>query len=268
MVEGDFGEVGADVVGVAVVDIVPNLLHAADLRSVFVGELAEEGVFELLRGGARNHAGDVHLRVAGAGETEVDHANYFVVPIEEDVAEVEVAVNELVPLGALDVVVVCVDVGGVVLVVELVEEIGEGVLDFLGGLFEVDAAQLLDELGDIVSGAGEGGVTEVINAVAEGVAFDFLVDGEGAVVFVVVELHLGSVETSLAFDEVADGGVFFDHFGPEGVAREAEEIIAAVSGDFDDDVGPAGEDVLGFLDFFVGEGLGDDFVERVKGGKK
>ena len=76
-------------------------------------------------------------------------------------------------------------------------------------------------------------------------------DREWAAFVVVVELHLGGVEAGFAVDEVADGGVLYNHLGPEGVTGEAEEIGAFVGGDFDDDVGPAGEDVGGLLDFVV-----------------
>ena len=107
--------------------------------------------------------------------------------------------------------------------------------------------EFTQEFGDGIGGGGDGGVGEVIDAVGEGVAFDFLVDGEGAFVFVVVEGHAGGVEAGFAFDEVAKFGVFDDHFGPEGVAGEAEEIVAGGGGDFDDDVGPAGEDVFGLF---------------------
>ena len=81
---------------------------------------------------------------------------------------------------------------------------------------------------------------QVIDAVAEGVAFDFLMDGEGATLIVVAEFHLGGVVTSLAFDKITDGGVFYNHLRPERVSGEAEEIGALVSGDFDYDIGPAG----------------------------
>lgn len=36
--------------------------------------------------------------------------------------------------------------------------------------------EFFDEFGDVISCAGEGGVRQVINSVAEGVAFDFFVD--------------------------------------------------------------------------------------------
>ena len=65
-------------------------------------------------------------------------------------------------------------------------------------------------------------------------------DGEGTFLVVVVELHLGSVETGFAVDKIADGGVFDNHFGPERITRKAEEVGAFIGGDFDDDVGPAG----------------------------
>ncbi len=99
----------------------------------------------------------------------------------------------------------------------------------------------------------------MVDTVAEAVAFDFLVDGERTVLLVVAKFHLGSVETGFAVDKVADGGVFDNHFGPERIAGEAEKIGTFISGDFDDDVGPAGQDVLGFLDLVIFQGLFDDF---------
>ena len=119
--------------------------------------------------------------------------------------------NEVVLLCLFDVIMVGVDVLVVMFVVELFEEFGKGVFDFFGGAFEVDVGELFDKLGGAISDAGDSGVGKVINTVAQGIAFDFLVDGEGAALVIVVELHLGSVETGLAFDEVADGGVFYDH---------------------------------------------------------
>lgn len=91
----------------------------------------------------------------------------------------------------------------------------------------------------------------MVDAVAEGVALDFLVDGEGATFVIVVECHLGGVVAGLAVDEVADGGVFDDHLGPEGISGKTEKVGTLVGGDFDDDVGPAGEDVGGLLDFVL-----------------
>ena len=62
-------------------------------------------------------------------------------------------------------------------------------------------------------------------------------------------MHGRGVETGFAFDEVAKTRVFDDHFGPERVAREAEEELAVRGGDFDDDVGPAGDNMFGGFDF-------------------
>ena len=111
--------------------------------------------------------------------------------------------------------------------------------------------KLFDELCSVVGYAGDGGVGKMINAVAQSIAFDFLMDGERAALIVVMKLHLRGVEAGFAFDEVADGGVFYDHARPEGVPREAEEIGAFIGQDFDDDIGPAGENVGGLLDFVV-----------------
>ena len=152
--------------------------------------------------------------------------------------------DEILFFGLLNIAVVLVDVTFVMFVVEFFKKIGEGVFDWLGGVFKINAREFLNKLSDVVGGAGEGGVGKVVDTVAEGVAFDFLMDGERAMFFIIMKLHLGSVETGLAVDEITDGGVFDDHFGPKGIAREAEEIIAFVGGDFNDDVSPAGEDVV------------------------
>ena len=108
----------------------------------------------------------------------------------------------------------------------------------------------------------------MVDAVGEGVALDFGVHGEGAVLLVVVEGHLWGVETGFALDEITESGVFDNHFGPEGVAGEAEEEVALVCGGFDDDIGPAGDDVFGVGDFVVFEGAFDDGVEGVFRGEK
>lgn len=85
-------------------------------------------------------------------------------------------------------------------------------------------------------------------------------DGKGALLRIVVEFHLRGVEASLAFDEVADGGILDDHLGPERVARETEKVGAMVGGDFDDDVSPAGDDVFGLENLMVGEGVGNNLI--------
>lgn len=71
-------------------------------------------------------------------------------------------------------------------------------------------------------------------------------DREGAVFGIVVELHLRGVKTSFAVDKITNGGVFYDHFGPERVSGEAEKISTTICGDFDDDVGPASQNMFGF----------------------
>ena len=86
--------------------------------------------------------------------------------------------------------------------------------------------------------------------------------------FVIVKLHLGSIETGLAIDKIANGGVFYNHFGPERVAWEAEKVRALVCLYFYDNVGPAGEDMLGVKDLFFWKSFLDDLVERIFGGKK
>lgn len=77
MIKIDFGEIGADVVGVAGIDILPGDFHAVDFVGVI--KVAEEGLLEFFWGGAGNNAGDVHIGVAGAGEAEIDYADDVVV---------------------------------------------------------------------------------------------------------------------------------------------------------------------------------------------
>ena len=108
---------GADVLGVAAIDMLPDVFHVVDFGGVV--EMLEEFLLEVVGGGAGEDAGNVHVGIAGAGEAEVDDADHLVVLVEEDVAEVEVAVDELIGLGLFDVGVVGVDVVVVVFVVEL-----------------------------------------------------------------------------------------------------------------------------------------------------
>ena len=63
----------------------------------------------------------------------------------------------------------------------------------------------------------------MINAVAQCIAFDFAVDREGATMLIVMELHLGSIETGFAVNEITNGSILDDHAGPEWVTRETEE---------------------------------------------
>ena len=157
---------------------------------------------------------------------------------------------------------------GVVAIVELFEEAAKGVFDFVGSGGNIDSVEFFEELGHRVGCGGEGGVREVVDAVGEGVAFDFFVDGEGAVVLVIVEGHLGSVEAGFAADKIAELGVFDDHFGPEGVPREAKEEVALVGGDFYDYVGPAGKNLVGGRDGVVFEGGFDNGVQGIFGGEE
>lgn len=103
--------------------------------------------------GARNHAGNVHIGIASAGKTKIDYANDFVVFIEEDIAEIEVAVDEFLLLGLFNKGVVFVDMLDVVTIIELVKEIGKGVFDEFGGFAKVDAGKFLDKLGGVVGDA-------------------------------------------------------------------------------------------------------------------
>ena len=176
--------------------------------------------------------------------------------------------DEIVGLGVFDEGVVGIDVGFVMLVVELVEEFAEGVFDLGRGRSEVDIGKLFDKFSDIVGDAGEGSVGEVVDAVAESVAIDFFVQRERAAILVAAELHVGSVEAGFAFHEVANGGVLDNHLGPEGIAWEAEKVGFLIGGDFDDDVSPAGEDMLGFENLALWEGVGDNLIQWIIGRKK
>ena len=77
---------------------------------------------------------------------------------------------------------------------------------------------------------------------------------------VVVKLHLGSVETGLTVDKVAHSGVFDYHFGPERVAWKTEEICTVGSSNFDNNIGPAGKDMLSVLDSLVWKSFGDYLI--------
>ena len=94
--------------------------------------------------------------------------------------------DKLVGFGIFNIMMVGVDVGFIVLIIEFVEEFTERVFDFLGGGFKVEAGELFNEFRDVVSGASEGGVGEVVNPVAEGVAVDFFVNGEGTALLIVM----------------------------------------------------------------------------------
>ena len=102
--------------------------------------------------------------------------------------------NELRHFGLFDVFMVGVDVFVIMFVVKLVEELREGIFDFFGSVFEIDMGKFLDEFRCVVGDSGNGGVGKVVDAVAEGVAFDFLVDGEGAAFVIVVKFHLRGIE--------------------------------------------------------------------------
>lgn len=75
--EGDFWEVGADVIGVAGVDMLPGGFHAWDFGSI--GEFGEKRIFELFWHGARKHTSGVHLGIAEASKTKINDADDFVV---------------------------------------------------------------------------------------------------------------------------------------------------------------------------------------------
>lgn len=52
---------------------------------------------------------------------------------------------------------------------------------------------------------------KVIDAIAKSVAFNFLVDGEGAAFIVVKKFHLGGIKTGFTFDIITNCGVFDNH---------------------------------------------------------
>ena len=82
LVEIDFGEIRADVFGVAVVDVLPGFFHAFDLGFGIVCKTAEESLSKFVRSGAGKHAGNVHIGIAGAGEAKINYADHFIVFVE------------------------------------------------------------------------------------------------------------------------------------------------------------------------------------------
>ena len=74
-------------VGVASVNMLPSGLHAVDFVLVG-GKLGEECTFKIARNRAGDHAGNIHIRVASAGETKVNDANHLIVFVEQNVAEI------------------------------------------------------------------------------------------------------------------------------------------------------------------------------------
>ena len=103
----------------------------------------------------------------------------------------------------------------------------------------------------------------MINAVAKGVAFDLLVNRKWAMMLIVMELHLWGVKTGFALYEIANGGVFDNHFGPKRIAWETEKIIALIGSNLYDNICPAGEDVLGMLDFGIWKSLLYNIIQRI-----
>lgn len=101
--------------GVAGVDMLPSLFHAGDFGGVV--ELIEKGGGETFWSGAREHAGNVHVGIAGTGEAEINDADDLVVVVKKDVAEVEVAMDEVLFFGLFDVGVVLIDMLIVMLVI-------------------------------------------------------------------------------------------------------------------------------------------------------
>lgn len=68
---------GANVLSVAIVDMLPDVFHVGDLGGVI--KVAEKFLLEIVGSGAGEDAGDVHIGVAGAGEAKIDDADHLVV---------------------------------------------------------------------------------------------------------------------------------------------------------------------------------------------
>ena len=124
------------------------------------------------------------------------------------------------------------------------EKIGKRIFDFAWCTAKVYAAELFDKFSYIVSGTSERSVRKMINAIAKGVALDFFVDRKRTIFAIVVQLHLWSIKTGFAINEITNCGIFDNHFRPKRVAREAEKVRASIGADFNHDVGPAGENML------------------------
>ena len=127
-------------VGVATVDMLPGGFHAGDFVGVFlvIAELGEEGVFKFGWGGAGNDAGNIHIGIAGAGKAKINHADNFVVFIEKDVTEIQIAMNELLFFGGFDVGVIFINVAVVVFIIKFVKEFAEREFHLFGSLFEIN----------------------------------------------------------------------------------------------------------------------------------
>ena len=108
----------------------------------------------------------------------------------------------------------------------------------------------------------------MVDAISQGVAFNLAVNRKRTVFAVVVKLHLGSVETSLAVDKITNSGIFDDHFGPKRIAWETEEISAVRSGNFYDYIGPASKNVLSMLDSLVWKSICNNSIQRIFGSEK
>ena len=75
-----------------------------------------------------------------------------------------------------------------------------------------------------------------------------------------MKLHLRGIKTSFTIDEITNGGIFDNHFRPERISGKAEKIGTTIGGDFNNNIGPAGENVFSFLDFFVGKSFLDNLI--------
>lgn len=97
---------------------------------------------------------------------------------------------------------------------------------------------------------------------------NFLMNGKGAAIFVAMQGHLWSVKTGFVLDEIANSSVFDDHFTPEGITGKAKEKSAVVSFDFNDNIGPASNNVMSANDFVVWQSGLDNIVKRIFSSKK
>jgi len=104
------------VVGIASINITPGIFHAIDF--VLIGKLAEESLFEFGRNRAGNNARNIHIRIAGAGETKIDNADDFIIFIEKNIAKIKIAVNEILLFSRFDILMILVDMVIVMLVIE------------------------------------------------------------------------------------------------------------------------------------------------------
>ena len=66
---------GADVAGVAGVDVLPGGAHTRDFLLVI--KLGEKNIGKLLRCGARKDAGYIHMRIPCASKAKINDTDHF-----------------------------------------------------------------------------------------------------------------------------------------------------------------------------------------------